>query len=294
MKLKQTCLTEDFGTLVEPEDGKAEVDLSPELQQEIVELMKRRGVVHFRGFNFDVAEFERFTNQFGTSEGGFHPRFSGDSRFVGTAPQGYDFEPLREVGAHSELAYTPWPPDLIWFYCIHPADSGGRTTVFDGIKFLNELDPDTRDLFFVKKLLFRQSFTSDRWQMLFGETQQDVRAALEPYGIVVEFEDSELIARYAVSAIKKTKFGDHYAFVNTIVRATQDERFYGMTFEDGTLIPDEVKQSVCEIAKRLQIALPWQTADFSLVDNTRAMHGREAYTDPSRAIKARHAMARFM
>lgn len=293
MKLKQTPITEDFATLVEPDNGEAHVSLPPELREQVIQLMKQRGAVLFRGFDFDFEDFERFTDQFGTSEGGFHPRFSGDSRYVGTAPQGYDFTELKEVGAHSELAYTPWPPDLIWFYCIQPADSGGRTTVFDGIKFWKELDPDMRQLFLDKKLKFRQSFTRERWQMLFGETEQEVRAALEPYGIIVEFNDSELTARYAVSAVKKTKFGGDYAFVNTIVRALQDERFYGMTFEDGTPIPDEVKQSVCEIAERLKIALPWQAGDFCVVDNTRAMHGREAYEDHGRQIKARHAMAQF-
>lgn len=294
MKFKQTPLTKDFATLIEPHNGKAKVELSSELRQQIIQLLKRRGVVLFRGFEFDVEQFERFTDQFGTSEGGFHPRFSGDSRYVGTAPQAYDFTALSEVGAHSELAYTPWPPDLIWFYCIRPAASGGRTTVFDGIRFLKELVPDTRELFFAKKLMFCQSFTRDRWQMLFGKTQREVRAALEPYGITVEFKNSELTARYAVSAIKKTKFGGRYAFVNTIVRALQDERFYGMTLEDGTPIPDKVKRSVCGIAKRLKIALPWQAGDFSLVDNTRAMHGREAYKDQTRSIKARHAMAQFV
>lgn len=287
VKLKQTPLTRDFATLVEPGDGKGRVRLSFELRQQVIRLMKRRGVVLFRGFDLDVGEFERFTNQFGTSAVGFQPTSSKASRFIGIAPK------WIALGAHSELAYTPWPPDLIWFYCIQPAASRGRTMVYDGMRFLKELDSVTRDLFFSKRLLFCQTFGRKKWQTLFGKTRREVRATLESYGIAVEFKNSKVIAKYAVRAIKKTKYGNRDAFVNTVVLALEN-KFYGMTFEDGKPIPGKVKQSVRAIAKRIALPLPWQAGDFVLVDNSRVMHGREAYKDPARAIKSRHAMAQFL
>jgi alpha-ketoglutarate-dependent taurine dioxygenase len=287
MKLKETPLMKDFATLVELSHGKAEVRLSPELREQLIQLVKRRGVVLFRGFNLDVDEFESFRDQFGTI-GGFQPKSSrAFSRFLGP--------PVKWIalGAHSELAYTPWPPDLIWLYCVQPSASRGRTTVYDGIRFLKELDSDTRDLFFSKKLLFSQSFGREKWRAFFGKTQREARATLEPHGIAVEFKNSELIAKYVVSAIKKTRYGGHEAFVNSIDLAL-DYPEYGMTFEDGKPLPSKVKRSVRATAKRIALPLAWQTGDFAVVDNSRVMHGREAYKDPARDVQSRYATAQFL
>jgi hypothetical protein len=90
-----------------------------------------------------------------------------------------------------------------------------------------------------------------------------------------------------------SRYGGHDAFINSFVLAL-DNPFYGMTFEDGKPIPREVKRSVRAIAKLIALPLPWQAGDFVLVDNSRVMHGREAYKDPARSIKARHAMAQFI
>ena len=286
MRLKLTPLTENLGAVVEPYEGKVVLPLSIQTRQEIIELFKLRGVLLFRGFNFDLQEFERFADFFGTSDAGFHPGLQGTSRdvFVGRAA----------LGPHAELAYTPWPPDLLWFYCVHPAAQQGRTTLFDGIRFLSELDPATRDLFLKKKLLFSQFFIPSAWQDRYGKTQPEAIALLEPYGVVVEFKGPCLFTKYVVSAIRKTKFNGLDAFVNTVVHALDDPEFYGMTFEDGQPIPVEVENSLRAIATRVMVPLHWQSGDFVMVDNTRVMHGREAYEDAARLIKARHAMARFI
>jgi len=265
--------------------GAAALPISDQTRQEIIQLFKQHGVILFRGFNFGIKEFERFADQFGESEAGLHPSLQGTSRdvFVGRA----------SLGPHAELAYTPWPPDLLWFYCERPASQRGRTTAYDGIRFLNELDPATLELFRSKKLLFSQFFTPQSWRERFAKTQPETIALLQSYGAAAEFKGHCLNTKYAVSAIQKTKFGGRDAFVNSVVHALDDLDFYGMTFEDGQPIPVEVGQSLRAIAARLEVAMPWASGDFAVLDNSRVMHGREAYEDAERSIKARHAMAHF-
>ena len=52
-------------------------------------------------------------------------------------------------------------------------------------------------------------------------------------------------------------------------------------------IPEDVVREITEIQRRLIVPTPWQKQDFLMLDNTRFMHGRRAFTDTGRDIYLR-------
>jgi alpha-ketoglutarate-dependent taurine dioxygenase len=54
--------------------------------------------------------------------------------------------------------------------------------------------------------------------------------------------------------------------------------------EDGSKLPKQLIDEVVAAQKRLIIPMVWGRGDFAVVDNTRAMHGRRAFTDTTREI----------
>ena len=55
-------------------------------------------------------------------------------------------------------------------------------------------------------------------------------------------------------------------------------------FEDDSRIPDELIDDVVAIQQRLLLPIAWKAKDFAVVDNTRALHGRRAFTDTNRDV----------
>ena len=116
MRLKLTPLTENFGTLVEPYERKVVLPLSIQTRQEIIELFKLRGVLLFRGFNFDLQEFERFADFFGTSDAGFHPGLQGTPYLQPapglSLPEHDGADPPRQTHTQNQTNFLSLQPDL--------------------------------------------------------------------------------------------------------------------------------------------------------------------------------------
>ena len=71
------------------------------------------------------------------------------------------------IPPHAEMAYTPFRPDMLWFYCETPASQGGETLLCDGLDLWSRLRPATKDLFLSQKLTYRKKFSNDRTRSQF-------------------------------------------------------------------------------------------------------------------------------
>ena len=96
-------------------------------------------------------------------------------------------------------------------------------------------------------------------------------------------DDESVYAEYVCSAVCKTKFGGDDAFANSIRGPYGGQR---VVMESREPIPDAVQRDVTDVSRRLTEEIPWQDGDVAVVDNTRFMHGRTAYSDPRRQIFA--------
>ena len=116
-----------------------------------IELFKASGVLLFRGFGVTPDQMKAFSNQFSSSHIIDFTKKSVDSdKFVNFVDNGT----VNRV-AHSERAYLPFRPDVVWFCCIVPAEKGGETLFWDGVRVWKELSEASKKLFLSKKLKFR-------------------------------------------------------------------------------------------------------------------------------------------
>lgn len=251
----------------------------------VKQLFKSAGVLLFRGFDVDALEMKAFAGRFSSrfNRDRLRPQVDGSGGLVQLVNEGMGYaEP------HSEQANSPFRPDAIWFCCETPPDAGGETFVVDGVEVWRELDDDLKALFATKKIRFFQRYTADRWKLFLGPDADlhDVRRSLEgregvSYHVA---EDDSVYLEYLCSAVVKTKYGHEDAFVNSLL--TERENTLGdlMSFDDGTPITSAMAKRVkCTMARATE-TIAWEPGDLAMIDNTRFLHGRNAFTDTRRRI----------
>jgi hypothetical protein len=277
----------DFGTLALIDGAIPRLPQIQASKDEIIGHLKSSGYVFFSGAKCSINDFEAVTDEFAHSTTTEHRALHGSTRDV------YVERPFLNL--HSELHYTAWPPDLISFYCLQPAATGGRTNVCDGMQFYQLLSPSTREYFHSQRLMYTQFFSPGVWpKRMRVSTAEELPAALDYPGLSYELTSSGALKLcYKVSAYVKTRHQDEFAFVNTLLHGLDDMHFYGVTMEDGTPVDPSVVKELSQLAEKLTVPLPWQSGDMVIIDNSRLMHGREAYSDQDRRIGAKHGMARY-
>ena len=263
-----------WGTIVLAE-GKTPDSIN---RDEVLQLYKTRGVVLFRGFEFNTYAFQALTEQF-TSDFRLHGNSTREiissDETVATVSGGQE-----HFFAHSEHAFSPLRPDTAWFYCVTPAKSGGETTIYDGVEVLERLSEETRVLFNKKRIRFR----TDGPEFC---SRSELNRWVNTDGFSFECDqDGRLHTTFVTSAIVKTKYTNSLAFANSMLDQQQ------LYFEDGTLVPRAAVIDVLGTTERLAFPLSWQKNDVLMIDNTSFMHGRRSFRDRGRRILARFGMER--
>ena len=258
----------------------------------------------FRGFPNSPETFEKFTTSFGgdfmTYMGGGYKRRTinegGDKSimsvnyYLGSEEQSKFSLPL-----HGEMYYIKRRPELMWFYCVCPAESEGETTVCDGEAILAGLKPSTRDLFANQRLRYIRYYPDGEWQKRF---QTDDLDAIEEFAhandmsIKIDKTARTVHTEYYYPAVVEGKWSGAPAFINNIlpvvwqeVAGKKDDNI--VRLEDGSKIPDEVVAELQQVSDSLTRLIEWQPADIAMVDNTRVLHGRRAFSDERRQIYSR-------
>lgn len=278
--------TEPFGRgcvrLVRNDNGG---DLSALPDDEVKDLFRSVGAIIFRGFDVDPWKMKEFAERFSTrfNRDRLRPPLDGSNGFVQMVTEGMGY-----VDPHSEQANSPFRPDAIWFCCATPAEHGGETLLWDGIALWNKLSEDLRQLFRKKKLRFFQRYTPEKWRLFLGEgsTLNDVHRALAGVAGVSYFisPDESLYLEYVCSAVVKTRYSSNEAFANSLLSERRNTLGALMSFDDGTVIPEDVVSEVANTMDELTDAISWQPGDLAFIDNWRYQHGRNAYTDKRRKI----------
>ena len=255
----------------------------------VIEQLTQHGVIVFDGFGADVEAYEAFTDLFGETMTGV----PGDGANTLSGRREV-FKGRQRLSAHAEDAYTPWRPDLIWLYCVQPATSGGRTTFYDGIEFLERMSPPGRRKFEETRLRFTQYFSSAAWRARFGATEDLVLQKYRYPDLIFEFRGGDILkVQFTVSAIQNTRLQQRAAFANSVLHALDAPDFYGLDFEDGSRIDRETERELRNIAASLEVPLPWTPRSFAVIDNSRVMHQQRGPSDERRQVLARHQFARF-
>lgn len=283
-----TFRTEKFGT------GQALIihaetcdDIYKIPQEKIRELYKSSGALIFRGFNITPVKLHDFANQFSThfNRDRLRPSLSeteGDIQLV-TEGTGY-------VEPHCEQANSPFKPDAIWFCCVCPPAEDGETLFWDGMRIWNNMNDSIKAYFKERRIRYFQKYPKLNWQLFLGGDADaiQVRDKLDVIpGVSYYFDDTESIyLEYLCPAIVKTKYGGEDAFANSLLSERANTLGEMMSFSDGTIISDDIIHEIESIMIKVEEQVSWQKGDMVFLDNTRYLHGRNAYTDTRRELYA--------
>jgi alpha-ketoglutarate-dependent taurine dioxygenase len=64
-------------------------------------------------------------------------------------------------------------------------------------------------------------------------------------------------------------------------------------FADDSRLPDDVVAEIREVTDKLTLPVAWEARDLIMVDNSRLMHGRNAFNDTQREINVRMSSTTF-
>jgi len=273
----------------------------------IEEKLHRHGAVLFRGFRIDTQEaFERVAKTLAhglVAEGGEHQRLSDDSQVY--TPVAYPAD--KFLMWHNEDSFNPeWPRKIIFCPVRVPA-RGGETPLVDARQVYRRLGPALLQPFLDKGILYHRTFgmgVGRSWQDIFGTGDPaEVEAYCRRHGIDFEWRGEGLITRQRRSAVarhhatgERVWFAQaqhwHPACLDPGTRESlaalydEDEMPRDCLYGDGSPIPDQVMNAICDVYRELQSSFPWQVGDVMLVDNVLAAHARNPYVGERKLLVA--------
>jgi alpha-ketoglutarate-dependent taurine dioxygenase len=286
--MKTGALSPALGAVVERGEERSVLEVDSGL---IASLLKQGGAVLFRGFDVSEGEFHQLTQRFSRAfvrHGAAHRPNVGQDRYLHVADPG-----TSAAEFHAELAYFIVQPELIWFHCVQPAAQGGETTLCDGIELLSKLGELARP-FLERRLRYTALWSPPVWQRYFDTTdpaEVTRRLASNP-DVYHAFLGSRLEFRYFAWATRTVRFSEQRAFVNAFLSYAADMPDF-ISFEDGLPIAPKLVARVREIANGMAVPVKWSKGDLIMIDNSRVMHGRNAFTDPNRKLHVRMSDASF-
>lgn len=257
-------------------------------REEIINLFKSYGFLLFRGFENSVDTFTQFTNSLSKdfldyTGGVFNRRvINGNSTILSVN----DFN--DEIKLHGEMYYQQDIPLMLWFFCAHPASQDGETILCDGRQLFNELSSPLKELFSKKKLKYFGHLAKEGWQKKYKT--DDLRVVEEncrSNNLLLQInEDESIDLQFICPAIHPSRCGKYPTFINSLL-AAKHINSNALCFDDDSEITDDIVSELNEVAERITTEISWQTGDILMVDNTRIMHGRRAFSDRQRDIYLR-------
>lgn len=275
----------------------------------IGEWLTTHGAVLFRGF--DVESVDRFREvasavspELLTYDDPTTPRTAlGANLYTST-----EYPADQVIPHHNELSYSQAWPMRIFFHCVTPPESGGETPLADSRRVLERLDPEVRERFVSRGVLYVRSFGDGvglPWQTVFRTSRrEEAEADCRARGMDFEWRDGgRLRTRHARPAIARhPRTGEtvwfnqanvHHpsslppALRESLLAVAADPEcpmdvnaFYG----DGTPIPDEDLAAVRRAYEEETALFPWRQGDVLVVDNMLVAHGRSPYTGPRKIV----------
>jgi alpha-ketoglutarate-dependent taurine dioxygenase len=276
--LKTQPLTRSFGTVVLADPGTA--SLSDLAADEVIRLYKTHGAILFRGFPVDGDRFTRFSERFSAEfviNGNLTRESASEDGRTQTVNSGHQLIPM-----HSEMAYSPFRPEILWFFCEVPPRRKGETMLCDGVEVWSRLSQATRDLFLKNPIRYTFRGIPARFAGLIVGRPVDlpeVERMLDGIsGVRYQVhDDGTLDLSYVVSAVNTPKHGKAHAFANSVI--VESER---VSFADGTPISRDLRLDLFEVTSAVAFLLKWQAGDLLMIDNSRIMHGRVPFANDDR------------
>jgi alpha-ketoglutarate-dependent taurine dioxygenase len=274
---------------------------------EINGYLDKYGAILFRGFPLEnAAAFEAVASSIAGdlfAEYGDLPPESAGERVYGSTP----YPPDKMILFHNESSHLSSWPLRQFFFCITPAPDRGETPLLDCRKVLDALEPELREQFAEKGLMYVRNFSEGidvPWQDFFHtDDRAEVEKTCAEAGMKCEWTARGLRISQRAEAVRPHPRTGERLFFNQVqlhhVSCLDDETRTALRqlfadedmprnvyFGDGTPIPDEAIDSVGELFEELCVEFPWEKGDLIAVDNMLVAHARRPFSGPRKLLVA--------
>jgi alpha-ketoglutarate-dependent taurine dioxygenase len=188
------------------------------------------------------------------------------------------------LALHSERSYLPGKPELLFFYCVRSAAAGGETTLCDGASLCERLPDNLRTSLKAARAIWNRIIPLQLLQRTPGSAGCCIEA---------EFATQASGARNATVRSRAWKVRDslHIEFEHPCIEhgwiANRDVFANYLLFRPDTPVvcerelPADWLAEVSALADDLTVDIRWSAGDVAIVDNTRWLHGRRAFSAES-------------
>ena len=208
---------------------------------------------------------------------------------------------------HNESSHLSSWPLRQFFFCITPAPDRGETPLLDCRKVLDALEPELREQFAEKGLMYVRNFSEGidvPWQDFFHtDDRAEVEKICAEAGMSCEWTERGLRISQRAEAVRPHPRTGERLFFNQVqlhhVSCLDDETRTALRqlfadedlprnvyFGDGTPIPDETIDRIGELFEELCVEFPWQKGDLIAVDNMLVAHARRPFSGPRKLLVA--------
>ena len=263
--------------------------------------LREHGVVLLRGAAFSAMAFEAATAPFAEhfrvhqdpTRRGYNPADTTQSVTAGE----------EAIALHAERAYLPGPPELLFFCCVTPPKSGGETTICDGAAIVDRLSPEDVRALDAMTLTWQSTLDKARWRRLYHTDDPALAATLFSASIAIHGEksrtrywfdeDDALHVDYHAPSLIAGRISGRKAFANYLLLSAVEPSGPRATQRDGSPVPDDLLRRVADVAESITTDIAWLRGDVAIIDNTRCLHGRRAFSGGAREILTRMGDARL-
>jgi alpha-ketoglutarate-dependent taurine dioxygenase len=279
-------------------------------RERIDDLLRQHRALLFRGFGVRSADdFHAFVEA--SSSGDLlqyrdrsTPRYEvGEKVYISTI-----YPAAERIRPHNEGTYWMAWPLKIYFCCLQAPEQGGETPIVDVRKVYQRIDPEIREAFERKQVMYVRNYNHGiglTWQETY---QTEDRAEVEEYcranRIEIDWkEGGRLRTRQIRPAVRQhpldgeSLWFNHGAFFHIssqdpAVRAEllasfgEEDLPYNTYYGDGTPIADEAIAHIREAYDLEKVMFSWQRGDILLLDNMTVAHAREPYAGERKVVVA--------
>jgi alpha-ketoglutarate-dependent taurine dioxygenase len=274
----------------------------------IAQKLHTHGGILFRGFDLKAPQdFERvaagvYTEIF--SEYGDLPREGAGGKIYTSTPYPED----KCILYHNESSHMNRWPTRISFFCVIAAKEGGCSPVVDCRKVYQQLDPEIRQKFEEKGVMYVRNFSDGldvSWQHFFQtDNRSEVEETCSKQGFVCEWVGADnLRVKQRCRAVLRHPVTGELSFFNQVqlhhvhcldpeVRESllsifkREDLPRHVYYGDGSEIEDSVMDHVGETYEKNAVRFTWQAGDMVSLDNMLTAHARDSFVGPRKIVVA--------
>jgi len=276
-------------------------------RQSVLDKLHTTGAVLCRGFDLlSIETFEQLLTSLSGELLDYSYRSTPRNQVSGKIYTSTHYPAHQTIALHNEMSYSRQWPMIIGFFCVQPAAEGGETPLADSRKVFAQIDPEIREEFTRKQVMYVRNYDDDALDLSWREVfQTDSRAEVENYclkaGMKAQWHgDRQLRTSQVCQAViehpltgEMVWFNQAHLFhvssleqdVRSLLQSTSGgneprNAFFG----DGSEIDEAALEHIRSVYEKEKVTFPWQRGDVLLLDNILKAHGRKPYRGPRQIV----------